>query len=234
MSTIDNTLSLKTEILYLDDPFVLDNVIHYNLSRARNQIPYKIHLMKKLIYNKNTNEVDEAFNEIVVDKKIDAILSKVNPICDGEIKQKQGREIVYKSHDENAELSLKNISAGLKTFIIIKTLLLNGWLEENGTIVLDEPEIHLHPEWQIIFAEIVVLLHKEFNMHILVNTHSPYFLEAIDVYADKHGVNDRCKYYLAENQGQTANIIDVTNNIEMIYKKLAKPFQTLEDERYND
>lgn len=71
----------------------------------------------------------------------------------------------------------------MKSFIIIKTLLQNGSIDENGIIILDEPEIHLHPEWQLKFAEIIVLLQKEFGLNILLNTHSPYFLNAIEVYS---------------------------------------------------
>ena len=33
-----------------------------------------------------------------------------------------------------------------------------------------------------------MLLYKEFGMHILLNTHSPYLLDAIEVYALKHTV----------------------------------------------
>ena len=54
-------------------------------------------------------------------------------------------------------------------------------------IIIDEPEIHLHPEWQLIFAELIVLIQKEFGMHILLNTHSPYFLNAIQVFSKKYG-----------------------------------------------
>ena len=79
-----------------------------------------------------------------------------------------------------------NLSTGLKSFVIIKRLLENGNIDENGTIILDEPEIHLHPEWQLKFAEIIVLMQKEFNTNILLNTHSPYFLNAIEVYSRKY------------------------------------------------
>ncbi len=36
------------------------------------------------------------------------------------------------------------ICYGLKTFVILKMLLTSGVIERNGTIILDEPEIHLH------------------------------------------------------------------------------------------
>ena len=136
--------------------------------------------------------------------------------------------------DAKQNIDVKNISTGLKTFIIIKTLLKNGEIGENSTLILDEPEIHLHPEWQIVFAEIIVLLQKEFNMNILINTHSPYFLEAIEVYSEKYKIDMICKYYLAENSGNISTISDVTKSTELIYKKLAKPFQTLENVRFSD
>ena len=116
--------------------------------------------------------------------------------------------------------------------MILKQLLLSGAIEYNGTIILDEPEIHLHPDWQLVFAELIVLLHKEFGMHVLLNTHSPYFLRAIQVYSAKHGVADRCKYYLAEMVETYAVIEDVSDDIDKIYQKLSAPLQELEDARW--
>ena len=129
---------------------------------------------------------------------------------------------------------MRNLSTGLKTFVILKTLLLNGGIEYNGVVILDEPEIHLHPEWQLLFAELIVLLHKEFDVHILLNTHSPYFLRAIQVYSAKYELADKCRYYLSENSGNQAATTDVSDDIERIYARLSKPLQDLEDERWRD
>ena len=38
------------------------------------------------------------------------------------------------------------------------------------------------------------------------------------------------KYYLASSQDDILNHRDVTNNIELIYSKLARPLQELENE----
>ena len=76
------------------------------------------------------------------------------------------------------------------------------------------------------------MLQKEFNLHILLNTHSPYFLNAIQVYAAKHTISNKCKYYLSENRDDYSEINDVSNDIDKIYKKLAEPFQKLENQKY--
>lgn len=235
VSSVSNTLSLKTEILYLDDPFILDQLhssnVYYRGLNRKGDIR-KQHLADKLIYGKMTSEIEEAFKELIINEQISEILKKINSVCEGSLAHSKDG-FVYAS-DNGRGLSVGNISLGLKTFIIIKTLLINGALEKNGTIILDEPEIHLHPQWQLLFAEVIVLLQKEFGLHVLLTTHSPYFLEAIEVYSEKHKIADKCKFYLAENIGKISNLIDVTGDTEQIYKKLASPFQTLENERYSD
>ena len=137
----------------------------------------------------------------------------------------------YQRKDSDKVLNVRNLSTGLKTFVILKMLLTSGAIERNGTIILDEPEIHLHPEWQLLFAELIVLIQKEFGVHVLLNTHSPYFLSAIETFTVKYGIDDKCKYYLASSKDDFSNIEDVTDNIEAIYSKLARPLQELENER---
>lgn len=51
---------------------------------------------------------------------------------------------------------------------------------------MDEPETHLHPKWQNLFAEIMLLLVKELGCHVLLTTHSPNFMLALEANMRKY------------------------------------------------
>lgn len=224
VSNINENFSLKTEVIYIDDPFVVDEADSFMTSAET----HREHLIDKLSLDRKNNII----NEIIVEDKISNIILAINDICSGTLAYKKNYGIGYKLYGSDKILDIKNVSVGLKTFIILKTLLMKSVIQDNGVVILDEPEIHLHPKWQLIFAELIVMLQKEFNLHILLNTHSPYFLNAIQVYAAKHTISNKCKYYLSENRDDYSEINDVSNDIDKIYKKLAEPFQKLENQKY--
>lgn len=230
VSTSGVDYSLHTEAIYIDDPFVLDNV-DFRIGRQRTiYADHQVQLINKFsLTSDNASVVDE----IIAENKFAKIYEKLAFVCDGNMIQQKNGRLAFQLRNSDKALSVKNLSTGLKTFVILKTLLVNGVIEENGTIILDEPEIHLHPEWQLLFAEIIVLLNREFGVNILLNTHSPYFLRAIQVYSAKYERSDVCKYYLSEiGEMGKAYFTDVTDNIDKIFTKLSIPLQKLEDERW--
>lgn len=227
------SIHLHTEAVYLDDPFILDEPQNIFLPYRANSVDHRTDLKLKLACGKEETNVIE---KIVINNKFENIYSKIEAVCSGELVRDKRYGYDYRGKDNGKALNVRNLSTGLKTFAILKVLLQNGVIEYNGTIILDEPEIHLHPEWQLLFAELIVLMQKEFSMHILLNTHSPYFLRAIQVYSARYEIADRCNYYLSEatETGEYAYITDVTDDIERIYRKLSRPLQQLEDERWQN
>ena len=222
---IENKINLRSEVIYIDDPFIIDNLNEYKRRDINYLENHKESLETKLFREKNKKTFSE---KIIAKNNLQQITEKLKEVINGEIKVYQGKWI-YKFENNN-ELNLKNLSAGLKSFTILKRLVENGNLEEKGIIILDEPEIHLHPEWQVLFAELIVLLQKEFEMHILLTTHSPYFLKAIQVFSRKYEIFDKCKYYIGEIDGEESTIIDTTDNLENIFYKLTIPFENLMNE----
>lgn len=200
------------------------------LSKKSNYLNHRDHLKYCLLKRKNVNTVEQSIQEEIIENKFNNILEKIDAISEEKLERTFiGEKNLFENEKSNKKiLEIKNLSTGLKSFMLIKNLIVNGYIEENGTIILDEPEVHLHPEWQILFAEIIVLLQKEYNMHILLATHSPYFLNAIEVYSKKYKILDKCKYYLTEKEKNVFKIFDVSEDTEQIYKKLVKPFKKLE------
>lgn len=243
VSKFNNIQNLQTEVIYVDDTFILDKLgdsfYSYRSSPGKQ---HGIHLLEKLSKNFEMFEIfngildktshieqdDNVVNSVLREEKINKILEKINNICLGKlVDTKNG--IKYEINP-GVSFYLKNVSTGIKTFIILKTLLQNGSLEENGTIVLDEPEIHLHPQWQKLLAEIIVIIQKELNLHVLINSHSPYFIWGLEVYSKKHGVQNKCKYYITEKKGNEFFIKDTTDDTGYIHKSLGDVFNELEKE----
>lgn len=172
----------------------------------------------------------EAALEITEDKnnKDWEVEKLIKEILGGEIKKENGelffvRENGFKTH-------MKNTSSGVKQVAIIQTLLNNNELEPNSFLIMDEPEVNLHPEWQIKFAKILVLLVKELDLSIYIASHSPFFIEAIELYSQYYGLLDESFFYLTQKaEGYQYDIVSVdSNNLEAIYRNLGQPYDILD------
>ena len=227
VTEITNNLSLELQAVYVDNLYSLDNVM--NVSNKR--------LFEK---GHRTALIDSFFNfydsnitsEILKENRLKKIFSIIDDIAKGYIIFDSISGIRYRESETDGvekALSFSNISDGLKTFILLKELILNKTLKDNGTIIFDEPEIHLHPEWQIKLAELIVLIQKEYGMHIVLTTHSPYFLYALEVFSTKYGISEKTNYYYTQRKQGKITVENIGKNLEIIYSVLNKPFQTIED-----
>lgn len=135
------------------------------------------------------------------------------------------RSIVFA--DNNGEYFPINVASGIKSFGILQILLDGGLIGPNKILIWDEPENHLHPQWQIEFAKVFVLLAKS-GIPILVSTHSPYFLQAIRFYSVKYSIDDYVNMYLADIKDDgMAMIDDVTDDLSPVFMKLAAPLNDI-------
>lgn len=229
---------LSYEVVYIDDPFIINS---YNLSQDRWQRALYGDVGEKVSNHRSSliSQYKHTENLTLVDKanlkeKLSVIYKKINDTLGADMALFENGKNSIDSHLSSNRLSVDSLSSGMKTFYLIKSLIDNGSIVQNGTLILDEPEVHLHPDWQVSLAEIIVLLQKEMGLHILINTHSPYFLRAIEVYSQKYEIDSCVKYYLSCNEEDVSKMKDVTLDISKIYKVLSKPLQRIEDEAYND
>lgn len=121
-------------------------------------------------------------------------------------------------------------SAGIKQIGVIQILLENNSLKENSFLFIDEPESNLHPDWQIKFAEILVLLTKELNITLYLNSYSPIFIEAISLYTQYYDLLKDTNFYLTIKQENGKFNFKKINpkNMGEVYENLTKPYDELD------
>lgn len=100
--------------------------------------------------------------------------------------------------DNKINILLKDVATGYKSFSYIQRLLENGELTSETLLMIDEPEAHLHPQWIVDFARILVMLHKEIGVKIMIASHNPDMISAIQAIAEASGVIENTNFYLAE------------------------------------
>ena len=229
-SSWESELNILHEAFFIDDPFIVDYLSSpYAMFVSQlNAVHGKI--MERILESK-TDIMDGIFDAVDAKKNLQQIEEVLDKVTNGTISLKNGEwELEVEKFSE--PIPLGNLSAGLKSFIILKILLERGILKEKDVLILDEPEIHLHPEWQLRYAEIVVLLQKMFELSIVVTTHSPHFLESLEYYSKKYKIKDRCNYYLAKENNDVVTFEKVTDKIEKIYTQMVMPSVNLDKLRY--
>lgn len=113
-------------------------------------------------------------------------------------------------------------------------MLETGVLKRKDVLILDEPEIHLHSEWQLIYAELIVVLQKLFDLNILIVTHSFEFLESLNFFMKKHGTLDNGNYYMPKETEKGVIIEYNDNNLSEIKRNLKSGMFTLADMQLDD
>ena len=140
----------------------------------------------------------------------------------------------YYYSENGVFVDFRNISAGLKSFALIERLLETGVLKKKDVLILDEPEIHLHSEWQIIYAELIVVLQKTFDLTILLVTHSSQFLESLNYYMNKYEITEKGNYYIPVEDKNGVKIVDAPDSLARIKRNIKSGMFTLANKKLDD
>ncbi len=217
-------------IIYIESPLIIDYLDKIcdekEIKRDDKNYILKENLMNKLEFN----IVDNLLGK---EKEIEKINKQIVEIISGEFTfDKQTRKYNYKKNGYN--INVKNTANGIKTFGLIEMLLNNRRLNEKTILIIDEPEVHLHPNWQVKYAKILVILAINLKVKILLNSHSPYFIDAIKIYSEKYRCNTRFYSLVDSNERTSKILLDKTNELSFIYKKLTEAYEILKQVEFSD
>ncbi len=177
--------------IYIDTPMALTNEYAENV--------FWNELRRMVLQRKQELELPE--------KKL---LRRIKNILHGEAKMIEtdspfgGEELRFVSEDGKVNIEIERVATGFKTFTYLQRLLENGFLGRDSLLLIDEPEAHLHPQWIVEYARILVLLHKELGQKIMVATHNPDMVAALKAIAEREGVANKTHFYIAQATEQQA------------------------------
>lgn len=188
------------KVYLIDDPFVLDDMYSRRIIRGfdldvadtilnPNRICSHNYKLKLALRNRKSLSV---FEQTVLSDSLAEINKQFDRVIPGTFEFTSDGDYYVRN---GAKLRLSNLATGSKMFSIMRILLDKGEIDNTTMLILDEPEAHLHPMWQNAFAEIIVLLVKKLGVNILLTTHSPNFMLALDAYMRKYDIADITNFY---------------------------------------
>ncbi len=111
------------------------------------------------------------------------------------------KDWAFKQSGVAEQISFNNCAEGIKSLIGLNILDRYGLIDSDSLIVIDEPEVHLHPQWIVACAKILITLVREVKARVLIATHSPYMVQAIRNLAVGQLSSNQYKFYLSKPVG---------------------------------
>lgn len=145
------------------------NIVNTNLIK---DIPSYIatKMISAMLKNKNEkvgdvqkkvfNEINKIFENLSIDVKVEDI-------------SQDGKNMPIFTNSTGDKFDINELSSGEKQ-LFLRTLAIKMLNPENSIILIDEPELSLHPKWQQRIVDVYRKIGK--NNQIIIATHSPHIL----------------------------------------------------------
>lgn len=161
------------------------------------------------------------------------ILMRIRRLLNGRVEIEKNdfdQNEMHYVREDGLDIRLEDTATGFKSFSYIMRLLENGYINDKTLLMIDEPEAHLHPQWIVEFAHILVLLNKELGAKVMVASHNPNMVEAIQAIAKKLGVLENTHFYMAKEAENrfTYEYEDLGQDVEGVFKSFNVAYQKIE------
>lgn len=100
---------------------------------------------------------------------------------------------------DGVEANLRDVGIGISQ--VLPVLTIAYFAPTGSTVMLEEPEIHLHPLAQSVLAELFVEVSKERNVQFIVETHSEHLFRRMQTLIAKQAITtqDAAMYFVERN-----------------------------------
>ena len=167
-----NFQKMNTASTTLVQEYNFINIVNTNLIK---DIPSYIatKMISAMFKNKNEKVGD-------VQKKVFDEINEIFEILDIDVKaediSQDGKNMPIFENSSGDKFDINELSSGEKQ-LFLRTLAIKMLNPENSIILIDEPELSLHPKWQQRIVDVYRKIGK--NNQIIIATHSPHILGSV-------------------------------------------------------
>ena len=177
IQTYSTTLSREYKFINIINSNVIKDIPSYIATRRNYLATIEEDLTMKEVTNKVINEINGIFDILELDVKLKGFSKdeKIMPIFE---------------NSAGEEFNINDLSSGEKQ-LFLRTLSIKMLEPKNSIILIDEPELSLHPKWQQRIIEVYKKIGE--NNQIIIATHSPHILGSVSnenifiLYRDEKG-----------------------------------------------
>ena len=177
VETKSTTLSRNYEFINIVNSELMEDIPSYIATRRNHLATIEEDLTMKEVTNKVVNEINSIFDILELDVKLKGFSKdeKTMPIFENSVGE---------------EFDINDLLSGEKQ-LFLRTLSIKMLEPKNSIILIDEPELSLHPKWQQRIIEVYKKIGE--NNQIIIATHSPHILGSVSnenifiLYKDENG-----------------------------------------------
>jgi AAA15 family ATPase/GTPase len=213
---------------YLGTPILIETPFILSLYR---------YIKENLAFNNHQNKLLPDYTKVLVRKISESSYTPDYnlPICKAIQSIIQGRIILeddqlFYENSHQIKFPIQNVATGIKSLGLLQLLIAGNAINQNAVLIIDEPEVHLHPKWQLEYARVVVELVKA-GVKIIINTHSSYFIQALDIHSENEGIAASTNFYLGKMTEKGSVFEHLNESLEPLYQVFAAPSMQLMVER---
>lgn len=163
MDTASTTLVQKYKFINIVDTNLIKDIPSFIATKIITAIFQNKNEKVGDVQKKVFDEINEIFEILEINVKVEDI-------------SQDGRNIPIFKNSAGEKFDINELSSGEKQ-LFLRTLAIKMLNPENSIILIDEPELSLHPKWQQQIVDVYKKIGK--NNQIIIATHSPHILGSV-------------------------------------------------------
>lgn len=216
-----NNIYTIENVFYIDTPFALQISASDYISRSDVGYSHWSHLRNSII----------RAEPLQLDNIPESVYSDITGVIEGYAiieHNNLGEQMLFRRSTDGLIIELADSATGIKSFAILQMLLSHGLLNDKTLLILDEPEAHLHPQWIVEYARVLVLLNKRLGVRFMLASHNPDMVSALRYISEKEETLDDLNFYLSEEvENQQYIFRDLGVDIEPIFDSFNVAFDKI-------